>query len=49
MERLLHELLTNSCHSYPHKTALRFKDSTLSYQDLDRESIVSPHCLWAME
>jgi len=38
VERLLHELLTNSCNSYPHKTALRFKDGTLSYQDLDRES-----------
>ncbi|MFA5100554.1 MAG: AMP-binding protein, partial [Candidatus Omnitrophota bacterium] len=35
---LLHELLRNSSHKYPEKTAIVFQKERLSYRDLDRQS-----------
>jgi amino acid adenylation domain-containing protein len=38
MERLLHDLLTESASLHPGKTALKMKGERLSYRDLDRQS-----------
>lgn len=47
--QLVHDLLSNSAHAYPHRSALVFFGQKISYQELDRLSNRFAHALRRLE